>query len=170
MRTPLHNVLYALAMLAANGIPTPALSADHAGSKTVVKSVNPLLAQGADALASGRTEQGIQLTLEGLKLAATTQEVAAGHSNACAGYVLEKRWADALAHCNTAIELDKSNWRTYNNRAGIYIAQGLFDLAMRDLEAGFALAPGAPMLKESLRILQLNRRLAGRQAKKTVPS
>jgi hypothetical protein len=41
---------------------------------------------------------------------------------------------------------------------------------MRDLEAGFALAPGAPILKESLRILQRNQRLQGRQARKVVPS
>jgi tetratricopeptide (TPR) repeat protein len=164
------RLLASAILVVANGSCPPALSAEHAGSKTVIGKSNPLLARGAEALESGRIAEGIQLTLEGLKVAATKQETAAGHSNACAGYVLQKQWADALVHCNAAIELDRSNWRTYNNRAGIYIAQGLFDLAMRDLEAGFALAPGAPMLRQTLQVLQINKRLVGRQAKKIVPS
>jgi DnaJ family protein C protein 7 len=129
------------------------------------------LADGAAALEAGRIEEGVRLTLEGLKAAAgTPRENAAGHSNACAGYVLLKQWAEALAQCNAALELDTSNWRTYNNRASIYVEQGLYDLAMRDLEAGLALAPGAPTLHESVRILQRNKQVAGRQARKVVPS
>jgi tetratricopeptide (TPR) repeat protein len=145
-------------------------SAERAGSKTVIGRGNSLLADGAAALEAGRVEEGVRLTLEGLKVATTVQENAAGHSNACAGYVLLKQWTEALAQCNAALELDKSNWRTYNNRAAIYVEKGLYDLAMRDLEAGLALAPGAPTLCESLRILQRNQRLLGRQARKVVPS
>jgi hypothetical protein len=68
------------------------------------------------------------------------------------------------------LQLDKSNWRTYNNRAATYVEKGLYDLAMHDLEAGLVLAPGAATLQESVRILQRNRRLPGRQARKVVPS
>ena len=157
------------AVLAAWSAPA-AWPVERAGSKTVVGGNNSLLAEGAAALEAGRIEAGIQLTLEGLKVAITTQESAAGHSNACAGYVMLKRWAEALAQCNAALELDKSNWRTYNNRASIYVEKGLYDLAMRDLEAGLALAPGAPTLHESLRILERNKKLLGRQARKVVPS
>ena len=70
---------------------------------------------------AGRIEEGVRLTLEGLKGAATTQENAAGHSNACAGHVLLKQWAEALNQCNAALEIDTSNWRIYNNRAAIYV-------------------------------------------------
>jgi Flp pilus assembly protein TadD len=84
--------------------------------------------------------------------------------------VLLKQWPEALAQCNAALELDTSNWRAYNNRAAIYVEQGLYDLAMRDLEAGLALAPGAPTLLESVRILERNRSLLGRRARKAVPS
>src|SRR3954447_539057 len=149
---------------------SPAWPVERAGSKTVVGPNNSLLSEGAAALEAGRIEEGIRLTLEGLKVATSAQENAAGHSNACAGYVLLKRWTDALAQCNAALELDKSNWRTYNNRASIYVEKGLYDLAMRDLEAGLALAPGAATLHESLRILQRNKKLLGRQARKVVPS
>jgi len=148
----------------------PAQSVDRAGSKTVIGPMNSLLAEGAAALEAGRIEEGVRLTLEGLKVTASPQENAAGHSNACAGYVLLKQWSDALTQCNAALELDTSNWRTYNNRAAIYVEKGLYDLAMRDVEAGLALAPGAPTLHETLRILQRNKRLLGRQARKVVPS
>ena len=76
---------------------SPAWTVERMGSKTVVGPNNSLLAEGAAALEAGRIEAGIQLTLEGLKVATTPQENAAGHSNACAGYVLLKRWAEALA-------------------------------------------------------------------------
>jgi tetratricopeptide (TPR) repeat protein len=157
-------------LIMATGISGATSSVEKMGSKTVVGPDNPLLAAGATALEAGRVEEGVQLTLEGLKVASSAQQNAAGHSNACAGYVLLKRWAEALAQCNASLELDKSNWRTYNNRASIYVEQGLYDLALRDLEAGLALAPGAATLHESMRILQRNRRLLGRQARRSVAS
>src|SRR6266702_3120535 len=170
MSSSLRVRIYALGLLvAAISAYPPARSEDRASSETVI-GTNSLLADGAAALEAGRIEEGVRLTLEGLKASATLRDNAAGHSNACAGYVLLKQWAEALAQCNAALELDTSNWRTYNNRASIYVAQGLYDLAMRDLEAGLALAPGAPTLHESVRILQRNKRLAGRQARKVVPS
>jgi len=141
-----------------------------ASSKTVIGETNSLLADGAAALQAGRIEEGVRLTLEGLKGRLTPQENAAGHSNACAGYILLKQWAEALAQCNAALAIDSSNWRTYNNRAGIYIEQGLYDLGLKDLQAGLALAPEAATLHESLRILERNRRLTGRRARRTVPS
>jgi tetratricopeptide (TPR) repeat protein len=171
MSSPFRTRLFALGLVvtAAWTCP-PARSTDQTGSKTVIGPSNSLLADGAAALEAGRIEEGVRLTLEGLKVAVTARENAAGHSNACAGYVLLKQWAEALAQCNAALELDTSNWRTYNNRAAIYVEQGLYDLAMRDLEAGLALAPGAPTLHESVRILQRNKHLLGRQARKVVPS
>lgn len=171
MRNSLRVRLFALGLLiAATWMCPPARSVDQAGSKTVVGPANSLLSDGAAALEAGRIEEGVRLTLEGLKVAVTAQENAAGHSNACAGYALLKQWTEALAQCNAALGLDTSNWRTYNNRAAIYVEKGLYDLAMRDLEAGLALAPEAATLHESVRILQRNKRLVGRQARKVVPS
>jgi len=165
--------LFALGVLTAAALWMPSLparSSEQAGSKTIIGQTNSLLVDGAEALRAGRIEEGVRLTLEGLKSAANAQDNAAGHSNACAGYVLLKQWAEALNQCNAALEIDTSNWRTYNNRAAIYVEKGLYDLAMRDLEAGLALAPGAPTLHESIRILERNKRLLGRQARKLVPS
>ena len=149
---------------------TSAAEEQFSGSKTVIGQTNSLLMEGAAALKAGRIEDGIRLTLKGLKEAATIQDNAAGHSNACAGYVLLKQWADALTHCNAALALDASNWRTYNNRAAIYIEQGLFELGLQDLKSGLALAPEAALLHESMRILERNRRISGRQERKALAS
>jgi tetratricopeptide (TPR) repeat protein len=171
MSNPLCARLFALGFLVtAPWTYPPAEGEDYVGSKTVLGPPSSLLADGAAALQKGRIEEGVRLTLEGLKTAANPQETAAGHSNACAGYVLLKQWTEALSECNAALALDPSNWRTYNNRAAIYVEKGLYDLGMRDLEAGLALAPGAPTLHESLRILERNKRLSGRHARKVVPS
>ena len=171
MSNPRRMRLLAAELLAA-GICAclPAHGNETAGSKTVVGPESSLLADGAAALQAGHIQEGIRLTLEGLKTAVSSQETAAGHSNACAGYVLLKHWAEALSECNAALALDTSNWRTYNNRAAIYIEQGLYDLGQRDLEAGLALAPGSATLRESLRILERNKRVSRRQARKVVPS
>src|SRR5579864_197355 len=101
MSTPLRVHVLALGLLvAAAGARALAHSADQAGSKTVIGQSNSLLADGAAALEAGRIEEGVRLTLDGLKVAVNVRDNAAGHSNACAGYVLLKQWAEALAQCN----------------------------------------------------------------------
>lgn len=156
-------------LIAVSGTSAPIL-ADELGSRTVLGTSNSLLADGASALQAGHTQAGVKLTLEGLKVADNAYDSAAGHSNACAGYALLKQWKEALEQCNAALELDTSNWRIYNNRAAIYVAQGLYDLAMRDLEAGLHLAPTSATLLESVRITERNRRLMSRRGRKAVAS
>ena len=160
--------LPAVALLVAALHPCPAHAQDT-GASTVLGNSNPQLADGAAALQAGRIELGIRLTLEGLKLESDPLESAAGHSNVCAGYALLKQWDEALTECNAALELDTKNWRIYNNRAAIFVAKGLYELAQQDLEAGLALAPGSSVLHESLRVLEQNRRILLRH-KKAVPA
>ena len=143
---------------------------EKSSSTTVIGPSNPLLAEGAAALQQGRIEEGIRLTLEGLKLPATPRDVAAGHSNLCAGYVMLKNWDEALAHCNKSLELDATNWRTYNNRAAVYDGKRLYDLALQDIRAGLELAPQSRTLHESLRIVQENKRIHGQRTRAAVQS
>src|SRR5262249_16849429 len=141
--------------LAAHG----AAGAEQAQSVTVVGPTNPQLTDGATALDRGRIDEGIRLTLEGLQQPADQHDKAAGHSNLCAAYAMLKRWDEALQHCNTAIELDRNNWRSFNNRAAVYVGKGLYGLAVEDIRAGLQLAPTSRTLNESLRIIEENRRL-----------
>ncbi len=158
-------------LLAIAVVASPITSADDgAYSATIIGGGNVLLADGATALEAGRVEEGLRLTLAGLHEPALARDIAAGHANACAGYVLLKQWEDALEHCNQAVELDSTNWRAFNNRAAIYVAKGLYDLAIRDIEVGLTLAPNSRTLQESMRVARRNKRITEDRAHRSVPS
>jgi len=127
-------------------------------SKTVIAHSNLPLARGASALADGRIDEGIQLTLEGLQGEDNPRDLAAGYSNLCAGYAALRKWDEALPHCNTSLEIDPESWRAYNNRAAIYTAKGLNDLAMNDLDVALKLAPHAVTVRRSIEIVEQNRK------------
>ncbi len=151
---------------------SPSLAAsasDNAQSATVI-GANPLLSDGASALEAGRAEEGLRLTLAGLSEPGLPRDLAAGHANACAAYVMLKQWEQALEQCNQSIELDSSNWRAYNNRAAIYVSKGLYDLAIRDIQAGLALAPNSHTLLESMRVTQRNKRITESRGRRSLPS
>ena len=134
-------------------------SAEQPMAATVLGPQNPLLTRGAEALLAGRADEGVRLTLEGLKLPTPARDLAAAHANLCAGYVLLHRLEDALSHCNTALAIDSTNWRAFNNRAAVFAAQGLYDKAIEDVLAGLKLAPGAFVLHQSLSIIYKDQKL-----------
>jgi tetratricopeptide (TPR) repeat protein len=151
----MRAILALLATLIA-ALPLPAV--DPAQSTTVIGPSNAQLAAGAEALENGRPEEGVRLTHEGLRGPNKPEDIAAGHSNLCAGYGMLKQWDEALKHCNAALELDRTNWRTFNNRAAAYTGKGLYDLALTDLQSGLEIAPESRTLKRSLRVVEEHRR------------
>jgi tetratricopeptide (TPR) repeat protein len=140
------------------------------GSATTIIGANPLLSDGASALEAGQAEEGLRLTLAGLSAPGSLHDLAAGHANACAAFVMLKQWSEALEQCNQSIEMDHSNWRAFNNRAAIYVAKGLYDLAIRDIEAGLVLAPNSQILHESMRVAKRNKRIIESTGRRSVPS
>jgi tetratricopeptide (TPR) repeat protein len=155
---------------AANGAIVPAQDVPQNQSATVIGPTNPQLSEGAAALDAGRVEEGIRLTLEGLKLPAEVRDKAAAYSNLCAGYAMLKKWDEALGYCNTSLSMDRNNWRTFNNRAAVYVGKGEYEHAMADLRAGLEIAPNSHTLLESLRIVQQNKRLYGVRSRSAVRS
>jgi tetratricopeptide (TPR) repeat protein len=145
-----------------------AANSDTAGSTTVLGPKNVLLADGSSALAAGRYEEGIRLTLAGLEQPNDSRDRAAGHSNLCAGYASLRRWQEALTHCNQSLSLDANNWRTYNNRAAAYVGLGLPDLALADIDAGLVLAPESATLLFSRQIVEAHRRVQRERARRAV--
>ena len=132
-------------------------------STTVIGALNPLLAEGSQSLERGNFEAGIRLTVAGLDQPAAAGDRAAGHSNLCAGYAALKRWPEALEHCNKALELDRNNWRTYNNRAAVFVGLKKFDLAMTDVNAGLGLAPDSATLQKSRDVVRQHESAARRE-------
>jgi tetratricopeptide (TPR) repeat protein len=137
-----------------------------AQSATVLGNDNQLLADGSASLAAGRYEEGIRLTLAGLDLPNNPGDEAAAHSNLCAGYAALKRWPEALPHCNRSLELDRHNWRTYNNRAAVFVGLKLYDLAVTDVNAGLALDPDSQTLHKSLEVVHEHKEAALRNRRK----
>jgi tetratricopeptide (TPR) repeat protein len=134
-----------------------------AQSSTVIGQTNTLLTAGTDALEMKHYEEGVRLTLAGLEQPASERDQAAGHSNVCAGYAALKRWEEALVHCNRALELDRTNWRTYNNRAAVFVGLKQYDLAMTDVNAGLELAPQSGTLQQSRDVVIQHRNAAIRE-------
>jgi len=130
---------------------------DSPQSITVLGAPNQGLASGSTALEAGRYEEGIRLSLAGLEDVASRKDQAAGHANICAGYAALKRWNEALPHCNRSLDLDRGNWRAFNNRAAVYVGLRMFDLALSDVGAGLELAPDSKILHKSLEVVNEHR-------------
>ena len=116
-------------------------------AKTVIGPGNIDLADGAAALRAGDAEEGVRLTERGLSRASSLQDRVAGYSNLCAGLAMLERLDEALQACDRALELDDGHWRSYSNRALVYLKQERYPEAERDIARGETLNPGASTLK-----------------------
>jgi len=116
-------------------------------AQTVIGPRNIPLDDGARALLAGRDEEGVELTLEGLKFAQGRREHEAALSNLCAGYVKLGNHSEALKYCNMLLTRNDKNWRGYNNRAVVYIQMKQWEKAGQDLDKGEALNPNATTMK-----------------------
>ena len=160
-----------LAVALAVWLPCGALAAaPEAMSSMVLSGGNSLLAEGSIALQAGRISEGIRLTQEGLKDETDPREAASGHSNLCAGYVLLREWAQALEHCNMAVELDRRNWQSFNNRAAVHAGLGEYDLALADVHSGLELEPQSSILQKSLAVVEHNQKVITKRTRSVLHS
>lgn len=113
----------------------------------VIGSRNPDLYEGARALLAGRNEDGIRLTLEGLKAANGKKEEEVALSNLCAGYTNLGDFQSALKYCDILLQRNDQLWRVYNSKALIYIFTKQYDKVEEVLIKGESLNPGAHSLK-----------------------
>ena len=113
----------------------------------VIGSVNPDLSEGARALLAGRNEDGIRLTLAGLKSANGKKEEEIALSNLCAGYTNLGDYQTALKYCDILLQRNDKMWRAYNSKALIYIYTKQYVKAEQELIRGEALNPDARSMK-----------------------
>ena len=159
----MHRLVLSCACLAILAASAAADELSPAQSATVLGPLNQMLSAGSIALEAGRYEEGVRLTLAGLERPNNSRDEASGHSNVCAGYAALKRWREALEHCNRALELDRHNWRTYNNRAAVFTGLRKFELAIADVNKGLAIAPDSGTLHKSLEVVNQHRQAAARE-------
>jgi hypothetical protein len=105
----------------------PANGQEDSQPRTVIGPSNIDLADGATALRTGNAEDGVRLTRSGLRSAANDRERVAGYSNLCV--------------------INDRHWRSYSNRALVYLKQKRYADAERDIEDGEAINPNSRTLK-----------------------
>jgi len=125
---------------------------------TTIGSPNELLNAGADAMRRSEYREGIELTLNGLKLVNEPRDVAGGLSNLCAAYAALKEFSLALLACDQALQIDSGNWRTWNNRAAVHLGQGRHDEAIGDVQTGLGIAPNSATLRKTLALIEARKR------------
>lgn len=116
-------------------------------TKTVIGPTNPDLYDGAQALIAGDGEEGVRLTLLGLKYAHSSRERLTAKSNLCAGYILVKQYETALTYCDEVIAQNNRYWRAYSNRALAYIKLGRLEEAEQDVQRAEELAKNSRNVK-----------------------
>lgn len=140
-----HPLLLATMILAAVVV----YADEESDSRTVIGPRNIDLYDGANALLEGDAERGVALTLRGLKFAQGQREEKNAHANLCAGFLMLGQPETALVHCDWVIERDPSHWRTYNNRALVYLRLQRFEESEADIRKGQELNPSSENLKET---------------------
>lgn len=116
-------------------------------NKTVIGPSNPDLHNGAQALLAGDAEEGVRLTLLGLRHASNTRERITGMSNLCAGYVMLEQLDTALSYCGQVLAQNDRHWRAYNNRALAHLQMERYIDAEQDLQKAESLAPNSRKVK-----------------------
>ncbi len=139
-----HRVLLAVMVLAT----MPVCADNSPDSNAVIGPRNIDLYDGANALMADDAEKGVPLTLRGLEFAQGRREEKIAHANLCAGFLMLGQAETALVHCDWVIERDPFHWRTYNNRAQVYLRLQRFAESDTDIKKGQELNPRSEKLKE----------------------
>jgi len=116
--------------------------------------VNQYLSAGASALQRGAYEDGIELTLEGLRFESSRLLRASALNNLCAGYIAVRQYDRAIESCDDALEINALNWRIYNNRALAYLGVNRIAAARQELARGLALNPESRKLDEVRELIE----------------
>ncbi|MDH3531444.1 MAG: hypothetical protein OEO82_00865 [Gammaproteobacteria bacterium] len=144
LQAPDHRLLSTVVLACLLLVSADVLSQD---TRTVIGPTNPELQYGADALLAGDAQEGVRLTLAGLKQAGSARERHTAWSNLCAGYVMLEQYQTALEYCNQVLEENDRHWRAYSNRALVNIKLQRYAAAEQDLQHGESLAPNSRTLQ-----------------------
>ncbi len=132
------------------GLCLASLSAIAQQNTTVLGPSNPDLYNGANALLAGDAEEGVRLTLLGLKFERSGRDRLTGLANLCAGYIMLGQLETALTYCDQVLEQNDDYWRAYSNRALAYVKLGRFEEAEQDLQKAVKSDGRTPLAGRSL--------------------
>ncbi len=112
---------------------------------------NALMNQSAYALDRERWREGTDLAEQALKSGEVMLEDLPGaYSNLCIGLTGLRKFDDAIAACNRAVELRPRQWAFYNNRANIFFYLGQFDRALAEYYKAMTFSSGSNVLMNNI--------------------
>lgn len=108
---------------------------------------NALVNQSAYAVDMERWGEGVKLAEDALRSGEVTLDnMPALYNNLCIGLTGLRRFNDAIAACDKALEMKPRNWAFYNNRANIYFYLGQFSKALAEYYKAVTFNPANSVL------------------------
>jgi tetratricopeptide (TPR) repeat protein len=116
----------------------------------------------------GKLEDAAYYYSEALRRnALSDDETVIAHSDLCVTLLFLEKFDEAIAQCETALDLRPNRWETLNNLGTVYLVQGDYGNALQAFERALAMKPGSPILKANK---QLTLRRASEAAAETADS
>ena len=132
-----------LAVFALTGTPSQAAPFFSAG--------NALMNQSAAALDRERWREGAELAEQALRSGdVVLGDLPGAYSNLCIGLTGLRRFDDAIAACNRAVQMRPRQWTFYNNRANIFFYLGQFDRALAEYYKAMTFSSGSNVLLNNI--------------------
>jgi tetratricopeptide (TPR) repeat protein len=108
---------------------------------------NALVNESAYAVDMERWSEGVKLAEDALRSGEVTLDnMPALYNNMCIGLTGMRRFNDAIAACDKALELKPRQWSFYNNRANIYFYLGQFSKALAEYYKAVTFNPANSIL------------------------
>ncbi|KAK4055964.1 hypothetical protein OIO90_002957 [Microbotryomycetes sp. JL221] len=118
---------------------------DFGLARTLLKKIRLLDStkdSGNEAFKAGRLDDAVAKYTEALAIDEDNDAINATLlSNRATAYLKLKNYDQALADCNSCLELDESYFKAYRTRARTYVGLEQFEQAVQDMEKAFELAP-----------------------------
>ena len=112
---------------------------------------NALVNQSAYAADMERWSEAVNLANEALRSGEVMLEnLPALYNNLCIGLTGLRRFEDAIAACDKALELKPREWKFYNNRANIYFYLGQFSRALAEYYKAVTFNPANSVLMSNI--------------------
>jgi tetratricopeptide (TPR) repeat protein len=114
---------------------------------------NALVNESAYAVNMERWRDAVNLAEEALRSGEVTLEnVPAVYNNLCIGLTGMRRFEEAIAACNKAVDMKPRQWSFYNNRANIYFYLGQFSKALAEYYKAVTFNPANRILLSNINL------------------
>ena len=123
---------------------------------------NGLVNDAAHALDRQQWDKGVEMIRRAFQSGdLMPSNMPAAYNNLCIGLTGQRKFDDAIAACNKAVEMQPREWKFYNNRANIYFYLGQFDKALAEYYKAMTFSPGDNVLMTNIGISLQHRRVFG---------